>query len=189
MLELIEAFILLLVIMDPPLSLSVLLSVTKGKKMDKKMQIVKKGILVAALVFFVFAIFGDSIMALMGVNIETFRAAGGVILIILGIQMVLGLSFNKMDKASDIAIVIGTPLITGPAAIIATILLVRDVGLLTTMLAGTGALFVTFLSIVFAVRIYNVLGDGGVKMLSTIMGIVTIAWGIEFLLTGVVSFL
>ncbi|MBU0898751.1 MAG: MarC family protein [Nanoarchaeota archaeon] len=189
MIEFIEAFILLLVIMDPPLSISVLLSLIKRKKIKNKMQIIKKGVMVAAIVFFVFAIAGDFLLNLMGVNIETFRAAGGIILVILGVQMVLGLSFNKIDKASDISVIIGTPLITGPAVIMATILLVKGVGLVTTLFAGICALLVTFVSIVFAVKINDILGDGGIRMISTMMGIVTIAWGIEFLLTGVIGFL
>jgi len=189
MIELIEAFILLLVIMDPPLSISVLLSLIKRKKVRNEMSTIRKGVLVAALVFFVFAIVGGFLLAVMGVNFETLRAAGGIILIILGIQMVLGLSFSKIDKASDISVIIGTPIISGPAVIMATVLMVETVGLATTLIAGSAALFATFVSIVFAVRIKHILGDAGIRMLSTMMGIVTMAWGIEFLLSGVLGFI
>jgi multiple antibiotic resistance protein len=187
MLGLWEGFLLLLVIMDPVVSVSALLSLSKDKDTMKR-QIIKKAMIVAAFIFFLFAIGGEAILGLLGVSIDSFRAAGGVMLIIMGIQLALGVSFIKKEDISEVAVIIGTPLISGPAVIMTTMILVGEIGLFTTLIAGTGALVVTLASLLLATQISRILGKGGLKTLSTMMGIVTIAWGIQFLLTGIIGF-
>ncbi|MFN7991051.1 MAG: MarC family protein [Candidatus Micrarchaeia archaeon] len=184
-----EAFVLLLGIIDPLTSLAAFLSLTKGLPDNEKRRIAVKGVAVAALVFFVFAAGGERIMDALGVSIASFKAAGGIILILLGVQMSLGISFPKEKEGiSEIAVVLATPLISGPATITTAMILAKENGLLVTAVAGAAALFVTFLALIFASAINRVLGKGGVQIMSTMMGIVTIAWGLQFVLSGINSF-
>ena len=183
---LLEAFILLLGIIDPLTSLAAFLSLTKGMPENEKHRIVVKSVSVAAIVFFIFAFGGETIMSLLGVSLGSFKAAGGIILILLGIQMSLGISFPKeKEEISEIAVVIATPLISGPATITTAIILSRESGITITVLAGAGALLVTFLALIFATQLSRIIGRAGVQMMSTMMGIVTIAWGIQFILSGI----
>jgi multiple antibiotic resistance protein len=184
-----EAFVLLLGIMDPLVSLVALLAFTKGMKDDERTKVAVRAVMVAALVFFVFAIGGGVMLQVLGIHIESFRAAGGIVLILLGIQMGLGISFPKeKEDVSEIAVVIGTPMITGPATITTAIILADSYGVLTTSLAGAAALLLTFIILIFAPHIDRLAGRGGVRIMSTMMGIITIAWGLQFLLTGVNAF-
>jgi multiple antibiotic resistance protein len=184
-----EAFVLLLGIMDPLVSLVALLAFTKGMKDDERTKVAVRAVMVAALVFFVFAIGGGVMLQVLGIHIESFRAAGGIVLILLGIQMGLGISFPKeKEDVSEIAVVIGTPMITGPATISTAIILADSYGVLTTSLAGAAALLLTFIILIFAPHIDRLAGRGGVRIMSTMMGIITIAWGLQFLLTGVNAF-
>lgn len=186
MLDILQPFILLLVIMDPIVGMGALLSFTKGTNDTELRKIALKSIGVAAFVFFLFAFGGDLLLSLLGVSLNSFRAAGGIILVLLGVQLALGLSFpKKSDDISEVAVVIGTPLISGPAAITATILLVKDCGLAVTLSAGILALIVILVSLMLAPNINKVIGRGGMQVLSTMMGIVTIAWGIQFMLEGI----
>ena len=186
MLEFIQPFILLLVIMDPVLSLSALLGLSKGKTEAEIKKIAFKSVFVAALVFFLFAFGGNYVIEILGVDINSFKAAGGIILILLGIQLALGLSFpkEKEQDVSEVAVVIGTPLISGPATITTTMILVQDLGLVSTLVAGTAALIVVLISLSMASRIGKLIGRGGMRVLSTMMGIVTLAWGLKFLTAG-----
>ncbi len=187
---LLESFILLLGIIDPLTSLAAFLSLTKGMDEKEKPRIAVKGVAVAALVFFVFAIGGESVMQVLGVSLESFKAAGGIILILLGVQMSLGISFPKeKEEVSEIAVVIGTPLISGPATITTAIILSKENGIPLTLIAGAVALFVTLLTLVFATALHKRLGRAGVQILSTMMGVVTIAWGLQFALSGLSSFM
>jgi multiple antibiotic resistance protein len=181
-----DAFILLLVIIDPVVSITALLSIAKNG--TERRQIIKKAMIVAAVVFFLFAFGGEAVLAILGVSMNSFRAAGGILLIILGIQLSLGIFFHKQENISESAVVIGTPLISGPATIMTTMILVSDIGLFSTLAAGIPALFVTLVLLLLASRISRLIGRGSLKVLSTMMGIVTIAWGIQFLFMGVMGF-
>lgn len=186
MASLVESFILLLGIIDPLTSLAAFLSLTKGMDDREKRRIALKGVGVAAVVFFVFAIGGESVMQVLGVSIDSFKAAGGIILILLGVQMSLGITFPKeKEEVSEIAVVIGTPLISGPATITTAIILSKESGIPLTLVAGAAALFVTLLTLVFATALHRRLGRAGVQILSTMMGVVTIAWGLQFALSGI----
>jgi len=189
--EILQSFILLLVIMDPLVSMSVMLSLIKKNDGDKIRKIAFKAVMVAAIVFFIFAIGGDTALKILGVDLDSFKVAGGIVLTLLGIQMVLGISFKKEERQdlSEIAVVIGTPIITGPATIATSIILLKEEGVVSTLIAGTAALIVVLLSLLFVRPITNLLGESGMKVLSTMMGIVTIAWGVQFILSGVLAYL
>ena len=187
MLGLVQAFILLLVIMDPVLSLAAFLSFTKGMKNKDRMAVAVKGVLVAAAIFLFFALWGSNLLDLLHVTMDGFKAAGGIVLILLGIQLSMGISFPKeknREEISSLAVVIGTPLISGPATITTTIILVSDFGLAVTLLAGIAALIIVLLSLLGSRLIGKLLGFGGLRVLSTMMGIVTLAWGMQFLIEG-----
>jgi multiple antibiotic resistance protein len=184
-----EAFVLLLGIIDPLVSLVAFLSLTKGMEKEERTKIAVKAVMVAAVVFFIFAIGGGPILDVLGVRIESFKAAGGITLILLGIQMSTGISFPKeKEDVSDVAVVIGTPMITGPATIATAIILSDSYGIITTAVAGAAALAITLLALMFASRIDKLIGRSGVRIMSTMMGIITIAWGLQFLLTGINAF-
>lgn len=189
--EILQSFILLLVIMDPLVSMSVMLSLIKKNDGDKIRKIAFKAVMVAAIVFFIFAIGGDTALKILGVDLDSFKVAGGIVLTLLGIQMVLGISFKKEERQdlSEIAVVIGTPIITGPATIATSIILLKEEGMISTLIAGTAALIVVLLSLLLVRPITNLLGESGMKVLSTMMGIVTIAWGVQFILSGVLAYL
>jgi len=85
-------------------------------------------------------------------------------------------------------VVIGTPMICGPATISATIILAGDAGILITSLAGAVVLIITMMILGVADRLEKRFGRGGLQILSTMMGIITMAWGIQFLLTGLSAF-
>jgi multiple antibiotic resistance protein len=186
--SLLEAFILLLVIMDPIVSMTAYLALTKGKSLADKKRIATKAVVVAAAVFFIFALGGDVVLRVLGLDLDTFRVAGGIILVILGVQMALGLSSRKEHQdTGEAAVIIGTPLIAGPATITTSMLMVKEIGMLTTVVAGTGALAVTAAFLFLSGRLSRYVGMGSIRVLSTMMGIVTIGWGVSFILKGVVA--
>jgi multiple antibiotic resistance protein len=184
-----EAFVLLLGIMDPLISLVAFLALTKNMKPKEKTKIAITAVIVAALVFFIFAIGGGPILKILGVQIESFRAAGGIMLILLGIQMSLGITLPKdKEDVSEVAVVIGTPMITGPATISTAIILGDDIGVMTTVMAGSAALLVTLIALIFSQHLDRIVGRSGIRIMSTMMGVITMAWGLQFLLIGINSF-
>lgn len=188
LIEGLQAFVLLFVIMDPLLSLAAFFSMTKGLKKEECRTIATQAVIVAAIPLFLFIFIGSGILYVLSVSMDSFQVAGGIILILLGVQMALGISFPKEKEEkndhSAIAVVIGTPLITGPAVITASILLAGKFGKETTAIAGLAALLGMWFTLWFASFIHDKLGRSGLKVLSTMMGVITIAWGVEFIRQG-----
>jgi multiple antibiotic resistance protein len=185
---LMQLIILFTVIIDPLASFGVFFSAVKGMNKKDKRKIANLAVSVAAALSFSVLFLGNNLLHLFSTSIEEFRIAGGIILAVLGVKMSLGHSPAenvKGDSAKAIAAIIGTPLLTGPATITAIIVSVNDYGVVLTgtavtlVLIGTAALFYQ------ADKIKNFFGDTFVRIVSTILGMVTLAWGIRFASEGI----
>ncbi|MFH0737701.1 MAG: MarC family protein [Candidatus Micrarchaeota archaeon] len=183
-----EAFVLLFGVIDPLASLAAFLSLTKKADERERIRIALKAVGVAAAVFFIFAIAGQPILDLLGVGIPSFRAAGGIVLILLGIQMSMGIAFPKeKDEVHEVAVVIGTPMISGPATISATVMLAGENGVPATAIAGAAVLLITLAMLAFSGTLTKIIGRGGLKVASSLMGIIMMAWGLQFFINGINS--
>ncbi|HIE56436.1 MAG TPA: MarC family protein [Chromatiaceae bacterium] len=188
-LQFVQALVLLLVIMDPLVSMTAFFSMTKHMRDKDKSAIAKKAVLVAAIPLVIFILGGNIMLEILHVDIETFKAAGGLILVLLGIQLSMGMSF-KRKAAEDpheqgaIAAIIGTPLITGPATISAAIILTDEMGMAITAAAGAVALGIAWVALTIGSKYLKHLGVTGARVLSTMLGLITIAWGMAFLKEG-----
>ena len=195
--ELIKLIVLFFVIFDPLLSGMVFISATKSMEYRNRVKIGIYATLVAMLISSIFLLFGNSFLSLFSTNINDIKIAGGILLAILGLKMSLGyeLAGDSKEKDKDkvnsshigIASLIGTPLLTGPAAITTIIISVSDFGILSTGIA-------VFAVLLFAGAIFMVLSKFPDKIspvplqvTSTILGLITLAWGIEFIRTDRLS--
>lgn len=183
----IQALVLLLVIIDPLVSMAAFMALTNGMKRKDRIAIALKAIFVAAIPLFTFIFFGNVLLEVLRVNMETFKAAGGLILILFGIQLSTGTRLPKKEEKKDLsatAAVIGTPLITGPATIATGIILTNDLGMMTTAAAGLTALTIVWVLLLLGSVIYRYLGSMGIRVISTMLGLVTIASGLKFIKEG-----
>ena len=127
-----QSFVTLFVIMDPFVSLPILLSLTKGSSEKDRNIMANQAIMIAGLLLFVFYISSTKIFDLLGIRLSSFMIAGGIVLLLLGLQGALGISFKQSKESKDAhvaAVVIGTPLITGPGAITSIIVLAETKGI------------------------------------------------------------
>lgn len=187
--SLVKLVILFFVIFDPMVSFAVFSAATRGFDAKKRNRIATQALLVAALLSFSVLILGDNLLALFNTTLDEFRIAGGIIIGILGIKMALGhplTNIGKLRSNSGIAIaaIIGTPLLTGPAAITAIIVTTHDYGMLMTGIAVGIVLGVTALILYLSKFIAKVFGTMTIQILSTILGLITISWGVRFIITG-----
>ena len=90
----------------------------------------------------------------------------------------------KNNTSRGIAAIIATPLITGPAAITAIILSANDFGMFVTGLAMFTVLIMTAILFYFSSNIEHYLNETFVMVLTTILGLITVAWGVNFMFTG-----
>ena len=187
--EILKAFITLFVIMDPFASMPIFLGLTKGLPKRKVAENAANAITVAAILLFLFLFFGLSILGFFRININSFTIAGGIILLIIGIQYVLGMQSKKGDvEEYDVASVpIGTPLITGPGVITITIILVSEYGYMVAAIAAIASLLLTWLFLFFSARIYKFIGEHWARVMSRVMGLLLAAIAVEFIKQGVMG--
>ncbi|MEK6939548.1 MAG: MarC family protein, partial [Nanoarchaeota archaeon] len=147
-------------------------------------------VMVAATLSFLVLLLGEGLLELFTMTIQEFQVAGGIVLGILGLKMVLGQSLLDVDKVKGdsswaIASIIGTPLLTGPAAIMSIIVSASTYGKVVTGLALGMVLVGTAILFYNAKRAHRVLGKTMIQVISTILGLITLTWGVKYVLLGI----
>ncbi|MHB1102477.1 MAG: MarC family protein [Devosia sp.] len=160
-----------------------------------------RGILVAGAILLFFAVFGEPLLRLFGITLPALRVAGGILLLLISIDMVFarhsggtGTTPEEEDEAAhrdDISVFpLAMPLIAGPGAISATILLTTGTdGFGLEWFAVVGALLaillLSYLAMLVAIPIQRLLGLTGLAVVSRIVGVLLAALAVQFLFDGV----
>jgi multiple antibiotic resistance protein len=144
---------------------------------------------VAVILSALFLFLGESVLDALQIELSNFQIAGGIILGLLGIQMVLGHAGQESDKfsannAKAIAAVIGTPLLTGPATITTIIISTTKYGTLLTGIALLVVFLITFLLLYFSPKITKLFGPNITKVITTLLGLITLIYGVTYIKTG-----
>ncbi|KUO41817.1 MAG: hypothetical protein APU95_04905 [Hadesarchaea archaeon YNP_N21] len=183
----VSSFISLFVVMDPFASIPVFLSVTKGKGRNK-LHAASSAVGIAAAVLFAFIFFGQEMLSFFRVNFYSLQVAGGIVLLVLGVELVLGFSLTRGSYKYTPAIsLIGTPLLTGPGAITLTTILVKEYGRLVVSMAAILALMLCLLVLWFSNYFTRFIGNYGIGTTSRVIGIFLVAIAVELILRGLVS--
>jgi len=181
----VSSFISLFVVMDPFASIPVFLSITKGKN---KLHAASSAVGIATAVLFAFIFFGQEMLSFFRVNFYSLQVAGGIVLLVLGVELVLGFSLTRESYKYTPAIsLIGTPLLTGPGAITLTTILVKEYGQLVVSMAAILALILCLLVLWFSNYFAKFIGNYGVGTASRVIGIFLVAIAVELILRGLVS--
>ncbi len=186
-----QLIILFFVIFDPLLSAVVFVTATKNMKMTDKFKVGMYATLVALIVSAIFLFFGKSFLTLFNTSMNDLRIAGGILLALLGIKMAMGHdSENEETKSGNsskmaVASLIGTPLLTGPAAITTIIITTGDYGIAPTGLAILIVLATAGILFAILSRFADKLNKTALQVTSTMLGLITLAWGVNFILTGI----
>ncbi|MBD3163679.1 NAAT family transporter [Candidatus Woesearchaeota archaeon] len=184
--EFLKAFFAIFVIMDVLGNIPIFWSLTKKLSREKKIISVNKALTIASVMLIVFLFLGKNLLDFFGISIDSFRIAGGIIILIVGLEMVLGLRIRerRVEKYEFAIVPLATPLITGPGVITTVILLVDTVGILITLIASILNLFITWVALRYSDHLYKFLGRQGADFLSRVMGLILASLAVEFITTG-----
>jgi multiple antibiotic resistance protein len=180
------AFVTVLVIMDPLGNVPIFLSLTRGQTVGQQHRSALLASAVAGAVIAAFAVFGQKVLALLGISLEALQVAGGLLLLVIALELLRpgGGGDTHDGDSSNIALVpLGTPLLAGPGAIAATMLYTRQAdgfgGTLSVLLALVAVLAVVYLSMRFAPVLGRLLRDNGIELLSRVMGLLVAAIAVQ----------
>jgi multiple antibiotic resistance protein len=160
-----------------------------------------RGTLIATAILLLFAVFGEAVLRLFGISLPALRTAGGILLLLIAIDMVFGRPLGGTKTTTeenaeaalkdDISVFpLATPLIAGPGAIGATILLVADaqgdrLRIAVVILVLLGVLLLTFLLLLIATQVQKLLGVTGLHVVSRIVGVLLAALAVQFIFDGI----
>ena len=196
----IGAMVTLLVTVDPVGLAPIFLSVTRGMSGRQRRRVGVRASVIAFGILAFFALGGDALLRLLGIGLPAFQIAGGILLFWIAFEMVFELRNDRKQHTADVAITqdhihnvaafpLAIPLMAGPGAITATILLAgrtggEAIGLLVliallalVMLAGVAVFFA-------AERLSRALGVTGNIVLARLLGIILAALAVQFVVTG-----
>jgi multiple antibiotic resistance protein len=184
--EFLIAFFSIFVIMDALGNVPIYWSLSQKLNKNQKTHCIDLAVLVASIVLLVFLFLGESILTFFGISIYGFKVAGGIIILIIALEMVLGLQFKEkqVDKYQFAFVPLATPLITGPGVITTIILLTHQVGILITFFASVANLLLCWLVLRMSDSINKFMGRQGAEILRRIMGLILAAIAVEFISSG-----
>ncbi len=188
-----EVFVTLFVIMDPPGTIPIFLSLTSGRSAATRRRIAWQASTVAFAVIVVFALFGQQILSYLGISLPALQCAGGLLLLLVALELLTGRADEPAQtKDVNVALVpLGTPLLAGPGAIVATMVFVeraQDAADFVAIAAGILAVHVALLlTMRFSVAIIRVIRDSGVVLITRIAGLLLSAIAVQLVADAVLA--
>lgn len=195
-----SALVALLVTLDPPGLAPIFLSVTRGMNAAERRRVAVRASLIAFVILVFFGFGGERLLALLGVGLPAFRIAGGLLLFAIAFEMVFERRTDRKQQTAETAITqdhirnvaafpLAIPLMAGPGAITATILLAgraegeiaAQAGLVTIIALCIASCFLVFLA---AERISGLLGVTGNVVLTRLLGVLLSALAVQFVIDG-----
>ncbi|QLP98026.1 MAG: MarC family protein [Rhodoblastus sp.] len=198
-----SAAVTLLVTVDPPGLAPIFLGVTAGMVASDRRQVAWRASAIGFAILAVFGFIGDAVLTALGISLAAFRIAGGLLLFTIAFEMVFELRAKRKSSTVETAITqdhirnvaafpLAIPLIAGPGAITAMILLAGRAEADPTRIGALLAIacvvcllcWATFMA---AERVSGLLGVTGNIVLTRLLGLVLAALAVQFVIDGVAA--
>ncbi len=188
--ELAKAIIALFIIVDPFGNIPIFMGLTEKMPDTQKKKVYNTATLVGFILLLVFAFTGQEILTIFGLSIYSFEVAGGILLLIIAIRILISGSMHENVESPESlgAVPIAIPLLVGPGAITTTIFNLQAYGTVTAILAVLIVLSLTWVILRFINKIYKFLGKTGSLVIARVMALLIAAIAIQYILTGVTHF-
>ncbi|BCJ66233.1 MarC family protein [Polymorphospora rubra] len=189
-----EVFLTLLVITDPPGMVPIFVALTSTLPRRERYRAAWQAVALALGVIVVFAVAGQTLLDYLHIDLPALQAAGGLLLVLVALELLTGKANDPDQQATaNIALVpLGTPLLAGPGAIVATMLFVqRADGAADYLAIGAGivaVMTVVWLTLRFSGGIVKVLRPGGIEVLTRIAGLLLAAIAVQLIADAVAAF-
>ncbi len=187
----VQSFVTLFVIMDPPGATPIFLGLVADKSARVRRILAIQAAAVSLLVISIFALFGRFILGYLNISMEALQAAGALLLLLVALELLTGNTSKYGDDSnSNIALVpLGTPILAGPGAIVATMIFVQQVDspeMATGLIAAVIAVHVAIAAALMAsTTILKVIKEAGVTLVARIAGLLLAAIAVQMLVDAI----
>lgn len=190
-----EVFITLFVIMDPPGAIPLFLSLTHGLSPGRRKRAAWQAVLVALCVIVAFALFGRKILDYLQISLPALQCAGGLLLLLVALELLTGKEQNvNANQDVNVALVpLGTPLLAGPGAIVATMVFAERVHHVADFVAVScgviGVHAVMWAMLRYSTVILRVIRESGITLVTRISGLLLSAIAVQLVADAVRAFI
>lgn len=185
----------LFVVIDPVGLVPIFIAITKKEPEVSRQRIAFLGVGISTIILFSFLVAGQTLLKALDISLPAFQIAGGLLLLIVGLQMVLSQNEHSAstdpESSIDLAVFpLATPLIAGPGGIMTVVLLTDNTKFgamdqVITSIALITVLLFTYLALLGADFIQKRLGRTGVNVITRILGLLVAALATETILAGI----
>jgi multiple antibiotic resistance protein len=167
------------------------MSLTEKMTKIQRRKVFNTAILVGVILLLVFAFAGQQILSIFGVYLYSFEVAGGILLLIISIKILISGSLVDMSESPESmgAVPIAMPLLVGPGAITTTMLNLQSYGIAVAAISVFIVLALTWFILRYVDSVYHFLGKTGAIVIARIMALLIAAIAIQYTLAGVAHYL
>lgn len=195
-----SAFVTFFVVIDPPGCAPIFASLTGHAPASHRRAMALRSTFVAAIILFSFAVFGEAFLGALGISLDAFRVAGGIMLFLIALEMVFEKrTERRTHRAEDVKadpehedvsiFPMAIPMIAGPGSIASVMLLTaRSQGMaesLIVLAALAAVLVVNLVALLLATPLMNLLGHRVEAMITRVLGVVLAALAAQFVIDGI----
>lgn len=194
-----SAFVTLFVVIDPPGCAPIYASVTSGASAAQRRSMAIRAVTIATVILLVFALWGKQLLGVLGINLNSFRIAGGIMLFLIAMDMVFEKRTRRReDRAQKIAetpevedvsvFPMAMPMIAGPGSIATVMLLMARADGLNDRLIVLAAMGVTLAlmlaALIAAGPLMTLLGEKIEAVITRLLGVLLAALAAQFVIDG-----
>jgi multiple antibiotic resistance protein len=186
-----KAALVLFIIVDPFGNIPIFMGLTQNMSKDQKRKVFNTATLVGFILLLVFAFTGQEIFNIFGVSIYSFEIAGGILLLIIAIKILVSGSISETAESPESigAVPIAMPLLVGPGAITTTIFNLQTYDIYIAALSVLIVLILTWIILHYIEEVYRFLGKTGAIVIARVMALLIAAIAVQYILVGVTHFM
>jgi multiple antibiotic resistance protein len=198
-----SALVTLLVTIDPPGLVPIFLGLTLGMPSAARRQVALRAVIIAFAILAAFGLIGESVLGALGISLPAFRIAGGLMLFWIAFEMIFELRGKRKTSLAETAVLqdhiqniaafpLAIPLMAGPGAITAVILMAGRAGGDISELASLLAVIAVIMAICFVFFLVGeafskLIGVTGNIVLTRLLGVILAALAVQFVIDGVLA--
>ncbi|GFZ97991.1 MAG: MarC family transcriptional regulator [Sphingomonadales bacterium CG12_big_fil_rev_8_21_14_0_65_65_10] len=195
----VSAFITLFVVIDPPGCAPIYAGLTKGATPGQARAMAIRACLIAAVILLIFAMFGEDLLGALHIELDSFRIAGGLMLFFIAFEMVFEKRTQRREERAekvaatpeveDVSVFpMAMPMLAGPGAIAAIMLLMNEAETIEESGVVLGALaavlLITMIALIAARPLIRLLGDRVEAVITRLLGVLLAALAAQYVIDG-----
>lgn len=198
----VKAFLTLFVVIDPIGLTPIFITLAGDRSVKEQARISRQAVLIAGCIVFAFALGGTLLLRYLGISIEAFEVAAGILLFKIAIDMVFAQRERETDEEEkearlreDISIFpLAIPLIAGPGTLASVLILANEAegyafGLTIVLAIAAIVLAIAYVLLRLSRYLAKILGQTGINVVTRVLGVLLSALAVQYIANGIVGLL